>query len=107
MKLVLLCMLLFAPAALADPVEVTAKIVELPKPPHCGYLMIKAVVRYEVISVDKGIYKPKEVLAIETCPEMLSVGAQRRFTLLRPAKPGSYIDQFVSKPGTRWEVTPR
>lgn len=93
-------------SALAD-VEVTAKIVELPKTPHCGYLMIKAVVRYEVISVDKGTYKPKEVLAIETCPEMLAVGVRRRFTLLGPAKPGTYIDQFKTRPGTRWEVTPR
>ncbi len=108
MKALALC-LWFASTAVADPVpvEVTAKIVEMPKPtPHCGYFMFKSVVRYEVISVDKGVYQPTEVLAVESCPETLSLGMQRRMTLLGPAK-GSYLDDFKKRPGTRWEVSPR
>lgn len=103
MKLVVLCMLLFAPAAFADPVEVTAKVVELPKNGiRCGVIAFRAVVRYEVISVDKGVFPSKELFAVELCPENLRVGDKKRLRLLNPEK-GSH-DELTTKPGTRWAV---
>ncbi len=110
MKLVLICLLLLVvPKAFADsvPVEVTAKIVEMPKKMiYCGYIKFRAVVRYEVITVDKGTFASKELLAVETCPENLRVGMQRRLALKGPAKKGSYVDD-IQRPGPRWEAVPR
>lgn len=107
MKLVLICLLLVAPRAFADPVpvEVTAKVVEMPKKiVFCGYFAFKAVVRFEVISVDKGTFAPKELLGVYLCPEGLKAGAELRLRLVKPAS-GAYHDEFKSRAGTRWEVT--
>ena len=109
MKLVLICLLLCAPEAFADPVpvEVTAKVVEMPKQViFCGYLAFKAVVRFEVISVDRGFYAPKELLGVYLCPENLSLGAEVRLRLVK-ADAGGYQDDFKARPGTRWAVTHR
>jgi hypothetical protein len=106
MKLVVLCLLLLAPRAFADPVpvEVTVKVVEMPKQVIlCGYIAFKAVVRFEVISVDQGSFAPKELLGVYLCPELLKPGTQLRLRLVKPAK-GSYQDDFKARPGTRWEV---
>ena len=106
MKLVLICLLLIAPRAVADPapVEVTVKVAEMPKKIiFCGYLAFRAVVRFEVISVDKGTFTPKELLGVYLCPETLKLGAELRLRLVNPAT-GSYQDDFKARPGTRWEV---
>lgn len=106
MKLVLICLLLLAPRAVADPapVEVTVKVVEMPKKIiFCGYIAFRAVVRFEVISVDKGTFAPKELLGVYLCPETLKLGAELRLRLVNPAK-GSYQDDFKPRSGTRWEV---
>ena len=108
MRLVVLALVLLATPAFAEPVEVTAKVVEMPKKMiYCGVIAYRAVVRYEVITVDKGAYTPKEIFAVELCPERLKVGAKRRLRLLKPAVAGNFHDEFQQRPGTRWAIAHR
>lgn len=105
MKLVIVCLLLFAPAASAEPapLQVTAKLVEMPKKIiYCGYIAYRAVVRYELISVERGKLTSKEILVVELCPEGRKVGEIRKLRL-RPVTPkDSFVDDFKSRAGPRW-----
>ena len=105
MKLVVLCLLLFAPVAAAEPapLQVTAKLVEKPaKIIACGRIAYKAVVRYEVISVERGSVTGKELLVVELCPEFRKLGETRKL-LLRPVNGNdSFADDFKNRPGPRY-----
>lgn len=108
MKLVILCLLLFAPAALAEspPLQVTAKVVEMPKKIiRCGVFAYRAVVRYELISVERGTLTTKEILVVELCPEMLETGKTRKLRLRPVTKNDSFADEFKARPGPRWVNT--
>ncbi len=106
MKLVILCLLLFAPAvALAEPapLKVTAKLVELPKQIRpCGVIAHWAVVRYEVISIERGKLDTKELLVVALCPEMLKLGQTRKLALRPAPKNDSFADEFKARAGQRW-----
>jgi hypothetical protein len=67
----------------------------------CGVRAYRAVVRYEVISVDKGKLTAKEVLVVELCPERLKPGMTRKLRLW-PATKENYVDEFKDRPGPRW-----
>ena len=106
MKLLLTMLLLFAPAtarAAPPPIEVTAKVLELPRNvPHCGYLVWRAVVRYQVLSVDRGTLARKEILVVELCPEFLEVGKTRKLRLRPVTAKDSFVDEFKTRLGPRY-----
>jgi hypothetical protein len=99
MKLLVL-LLLAATPALADPkpapIEITAKVLEIPKPIYyCGVIAFRTVVRFEVVSVDKGALTAKEVFGIVLCPETLKVGQTKQLVLAPPTKSDQgYVDKF-------------
>jgi hypothetical protein len=108
MKLLVVLCLLAGPAA-ADPkparVEITAKVLEIPKPIYyCGVIAYRTVVRFEVISVDKGTLADKQVFAVVLCPETIKVGQTRKLILERETKSDQgYVDKFP-KTSPRWVV---
>jgi len=111
MKILILALLLFAPATVradAAPIEVTAKLVEKPKQiALCGVIAWKAVVRYELISVEKGKVSgagsgAKELLVVVTCPEFFKVGETRKLKLWPVGKNDSFDDEFKSRTGPRY-----
>ncbi len=106
MKLVVLCLLLVAPVVVAAepaPLQVTAKLVEKPaKIIACGRIAYKAVVRYEVISVERGSVTSKELLVVELCPEFRKLGETRKLPLRPVNKHDSFVDDFKRRPGPRY-----
>ncbi len=107
MKLAILSILLAVSPAVATaepaPLQVTAKVLEMPKKlRYCGVIAFRAVVRYQVISVDKGAYTGKEIFVVELCPETLKAGQTRKLRLRLPTKNDSFADEFKATPGPRW-----
>jgi hypothetical protein len=108
MKLAILVVALaFLGAAPANaepaPLQITAKVVEMPKKIiFCGVIAYRAVVRYEVISVDRGKLATKEVLVVELCPELLKAGMTRKLRLRPATKRDTYVDEFKDRAGLRW-----
>jgi hypothetical protein len=91
---ILLTLLALARPAAAD-IVVTAKIVELPKTVGaCGVMEIRAVIRYEVVKLEKGTLDDKQLHVIVSCPEFYKVGTQHRLHLGPPPASGTYIDTF-------------
>lgn len=105
MKLVTLgLLLLLAPAtASAEPLHVTAKVVERPKQIIlCGRIAYRAVVRYELVSVERGKLATKELLVVELCPEFRKVGETRKLRLRPVTRNDSFVDEFKTRTGPRW-----
>ncbi len=107
MKLLLAILLLFAPAAAKaappPPIEVTAKVLELPRNvPHCGIFAWRAVVRYQVISVERGKLDRKDILVVELCPEFRKLGETRKLRLRPATAKDSFIDDFKTRLGPRY-----
>jgi len=106
MKLLVFALLLFAPATVAAepaPIQVTAKLVEMPKKIIlCGRIAYRAVVRYEVITVEKGKITEKEILVVELCPEFRKLGETRKLRLRPVTKNDSFVDDFKARPGPRY-----
>ena len=106
MKLLLAILLLFAPAAASatpPPIQVTAKVLELPRNvPHCGIFAWRAVVRYQVISVERGKLDRKEILVVELCPEFLKRGETRKLRLRSATANDSFINDFKTRLGPRY-----
>jgi hypothetical protein len=102
MRLAILGVLLTTTAA-AEPLHVTAKVVEMPKQLiACGKLAYRAVVRYEVISVDQGSVSGKELFVVELCPEFRKRGEQRTLKLRPVNRNDSFVDDFKATTGQRW-----
>jgi hypothetical protein len=102
-KVFVLALLLgLSTTARAEPaLEVTAKVIEMPKKIiYCGILAFRAVVRYQVITVDRGATSAKELFVVELCPESLKVGLTRKLRLRPTRKTDSFFDDFT--PGPRW-----
>ncbi len=104
MKVLLVLCLLLAPAVAApSPFQVSAKIVALPNQIiACGRIAFKAVVRYEVISVDQGTYDTKQLFVVELCPEHRKLGETRKLKLRPVTRNASFVDDFKATPGSRW-----
>jgi hypothetical protein len=105
MKLAFLLLVMVSLPAAAEPapLQVTANVVEMPKQIRlCGKIAFRSVVRYEVVSVDKGKLTGKQLLVVETCPEFLEPGETRKLRLWPTTKNDSYSDEFKSMPGPRW-----
>lgn len=107
MKLAILVLLLLSPTAKAEPapLQITAKVVEMPKKIiYCGVIAYRAVVRYQVISVERGkLPAPaKEVFVVELCPEALKVGQTRKLRLWPVTNKSSFVDDFKAMIGPRW-----
>ena len=82
---------------------VTAKIVEMPpRIIACGRIAYKAVVRYEVISVERGSVTGKELLVVELCPEFRKLGETRKLRLRPVTRNDSFVDDFKSRQGPRY-----
>jgi hypothetical protein len=94
--LVLVALLAWAPSR-ADSkatLEITARVVEIPKGYfYCGVIAEQGVIRYEVLTVDKGVYAAKEIAVVVLCPADHRVGQKQRMVLV-PAKPGEYVDKL-------------
>lgn len=103
--LLVLCLLLAPVAADTTPLHVTAKIVAMPKQIiACGRIAFKAVVRYEVITVDKGTYDKTQLFVVELCPEFRKLGETRNLKLRPVTRNDSFADEFKASPGPRWAV---
>lgn len=115
MRLAVLVVMMLCLPATADPpkpvpkpvvkerLEVTVKVAEIPKPIYyCGVIAFRTVVRFEVISVDKGTWADKDVYAVQLCPEVLKVGQKLHLVLEKPTGDQGYVDKFPA--GPRWVI---
>lgn len=85
--------------------QVTAKVADAPKGPIlCGVIQNFAVIRFEVIAVEKGTYDAKDLFVVAGCPEGFKTGWKLRLVLEQVKIAGVGYKERFTDPAPRYRA---